>query len=402
MLAHDPQGQKGQETLDAERDDEAYALAALGGGVEASRARCWPTPGDLAFFTALKTVFPVSDFHHPVVAPAQLMLGQYLAQCPVRGPRDVAACLMTAQTLADYCRAAKRLAPELTLALEALAGQAFMAPGKAVPSKAALAQLWVMPQIALAGEAGVPQLAWLRRGVAEAAAAAAAPPRSKKAKVEPPPPQPSPQTLVLTVLSYGAEAEQSAAQASDRVVGALCNLCAQAAAILDDSPAAPELLGRLDDALGKARERLPGHASLGAAREAVAAARRGALAARRPMRLLDQSARSIKLIEPVFNENYRFDKDGHDPDRQRAEVKKLKKLANRERKGVARELRKDAQFIAEVRGKEKQDKYDALRAQRIKNFNMLGNMQGETDKAVREGGARGAGSSSANLKGKRR
>jgi nucleolar protein 14 len=120
------------------------------------------------------------------------------------------------------------------------------------------------------------------------------------------------------------------------------------------------------------------------------------------MRLLDQSARSIKLIEPVFNENYRFDKDGHDPDRQRAEVKKLKKLANRERKGVARELRKDAQFIAEVRGKEKQDKYDELRAQRIRNFNMLGNLQGETDKAVRDGGARGAGSSSANLKGKRR
>ncbi len=392
------QGQKGQATLDAERDDEAYALAALGGGVEASRARCWPTPGDLAYFTALRTVFPVSDFHHPVVAPAQLMLGQYLAQCPVRGPRDVAACLMTAQTLADFCRAAKRLAPELSLALEALADQAFMAPAKA-PSKAALAQLWVLPQIALAGEAGVPQLAWLRRGVSESATVAAAP-RSKKAKVHPP--QPSPQTLSLSMLSYGTEAEQSGAQASERVVGALCNLCAQAAAILDDSPAAPELLGRLDDALGRARERLPSHDAVVAAHEAVASARRAALAARRPMRLLDQSARSIKLIEPVFNENYRFDKDGHDPDRQRAEVKKLKKLANRERKGVARELRKDAQFIAEVRGKEKQDKYDELRAQRIRNFNMLGNLQGETDKAVRDGGARGAGSSSANLKGKRR
>lgn len=51
--------------------------------------RCWPSPGDFAFFRALSVVFPVTDFRHPVVSPAQLLLAQYLYTCPLRGRRDM-------------------------------------------------------------------------------------------------------------------------------------------------------------------------------------------------------------------------------------------------------------------------------------------------------------------------
>ena len=43
----------------------------------------------------------------------------------------------------------------------------------------------------------------------------------------------------------------------------------------------------------------------------------------------------------------------YDPDRERAERRKLKKLVKREAKGAARELRKDNSFIFEVKEKDK-------------------------------------------------
>jgi nucleolar protein 14 len=43
----------------------------------------------------------------------------------------------------------------------------------------------------------------------------------------------------------------------------------------------------------------------------------------------------------------------YDPDRERAESRKLKKLLKREAKGAARELRKDNSFLFEVKEKEK-------------------------------------------------
>lgn len=43
----------------------------------------------------------------------------------------------------------------------------------------------------------------------------------------------------------------------------------------------------------------------------------------------------------------------YDPDRERAETRKLKKLIKREAKGAARELRKDNYFLSQVKDKEK-------------------------------------------------
>lgn len=59
----------------------------------------------------------------------------------------------------------------------------------------------------------------------------------------------------------------------------------------------------------------------------------------------------------------------YDPDRERAERRKLKKLLKREAKGAARELRKDNAFLFEVKEKnktmteeERAEKYGKARA----------------------------------------
>ncbi|KAE8023109.1 hypothetical protein FH972_008853 [Carpinus fangiana] len=73
---------------------------------------------------------------------------------------------------------------------------------------------------------------------------------------------------------------------------------------------------------------------------------------RRPLQMRKQKPQPIKLLNPKFEENFVKGRD-YDPDRERAESRKLKKLLRREAKGAARELRKDNSFLFEVKEKDK-------------------------------------------------
>ncbi|MED6180211.1 hypothetical protein PIB30_117155 [Stylosanthes scabra] len=73
---------------------------------------------------------------------------------------------------------------------------------------------------------------------------------------------------------------------------------------------------------------------------------------RRPLQMRKQKPVAIKLLNPKFEENYVKGRD-YDPDRERAEMRKLKRQLKREAKGAARELRKDNYFLLEVKDKER-------------------------------------------------
>ncbi|KAJ4287247.1 nucleolar complex protein 14 [Kalmusia sp. IMI 367209] len=76
---------------------------------------------------------------------------------------------------------------------------------------------------------------------------------------------------------------------------------------------------------------------------------------RRPQLLHYHRPLPIKSSIPKFEED--FDPNKHyDPDKDRAEAAKLRKEYKRERKGAMRELRKDANFIAREKLKEKREK----------------------------------------------
>jgi len=80
----------------------------------------------------------------------------------------------------------------------------------------------------------------------------------------------------------------------------------------------------------------------------------------------------------------------------------LKRKLVRERKAVARELRRDGQFLAESRDKEKAELKGALRKERRANFSALEAQQGEFNAAVKHGmKVKGAGVGGLNLKGRR-
>ncbi|XP_071738226.1 probable nucleolar complex protein 14 [Rutidosis leptorrhynchoides] len=73
---------------------------------------------------------------------------------------------------------------------------------------------------------------------------------------------------------------------------------------------------------------------------------------RQPLQMRKLKPVPIKLLNPKFEENFVSNRD-YDPDRQRAEDRKLKKLVKREAKGAACELRKDNYFLAEAKAKDK-------------------------------------------------
>ncbi|KAK2983887.1 hypothetical protein RJ640_008046 [Escallonia rubra] len=73
---------------------------------------------------------------------------------------------------------------------------------------------------------------------------------------------------------------------------------------------------------------------------------------RRPLQMRKQKPVPIKLLNPKFEENFVKGRD-YDPDRERAEQRKIRKLVKREAKGAARELRKDNYFLSEVKASDK-------------------------------------------------
>ena len=82
------------------------------------------------------------------------------------------------------------------------------------------------------------------------------------------------------------------------------------------------------------------------------------LTSRKPLALHNHRPLAIKMSFPQFEDDFNPSKH-YDPDRDRAEMNKLKKEHKREKKGALRELRKDAKFMAREQLKEKKERDQA-------------------------------------------
>ncbi|KAL1603949.1 nucleolar complex protein 14 [Paraconiothyrium brasiliense] len=101
---------------------------------------------------------------------------------------------------------------------------------------------------------------------------------------------------------------------------------------------------------------------------------------RRPQLLHNHRPLPIKSSLPKFEED--FDPTKHyDPDKERAEQARLRKEYKRERKGAMRELRKDANFIAREKLKDKREK-DRAHAERERR--LIAEIQGEEGREKKE------------------
>lgn len=92
---------------------------------------------------------------------------------------------------------------------------------------------------------------------------------------------------------------------------------------------------------------------------AVSDGLRAAIRTRKPLSMQKALAVPLKQFNPIFDDDFQPDQS-MDPDRARAEKQKLQRKVKQEKKGAIRELRKDGQFLAAERQKEKEKRDDYL------------------------------------------
>ncbi|KAF2436369.1 Nop14-like protein [Tothia fuscella] len=101
---------------------------------------------------------------------------------------------------------------------------------------------------------------------------------------------------------------------------------------------------------------------------------------RQPLQLHNHRPLPIKTAIPKFEESFNPDKH-YDPNRERADAAKLQKEYKREKKGALRELRKDSNFLAREKLREKKERD---RVYEEKQRRLIAEIQGEEGKEKNE------------------
>ncbi|CAM1506537.1 Fc.00g061780.m01.CDS01 [Cosmosporella sp. VM-42] len=286
------------------------------------------SPADMILLTAVGTIFPTSDHFHQVVTPAMLTIARYLGQKVPQNLSDYATGTYLSILAVSYQQLSKRYVPEvINFSLNTLTA---LAP--VVPSK----QLGFFPvhsppagsRAESASKTTVRKLGFsdcLEVGIAGS--------QAKELKIA---------IIDTTVQTLDAAADTWTGKAS----------------FIETFDQAYNVLKHLN---GKAcRSHLP--SGLTSRNEKLQAKLERMLKinqlSRRPLELHHHKPLAIKTYIPKFEET--FDPDKHyDPDRERAELAKLRKEHKQERKGAMRELRKDANFMAREKLRIKKAKDEA-------------------------------------------
>lgn len=310
------------------------------------------TVGDLVILTAIGTTFPTSDHFHQVVTPAMLAIGRYLGQKIPQVLSDYATGTYLAILALQYQQFSKRYVPELmNFTLNTLCA---LAPEKPRERLGFFPVHEPAPGIRItdAAETSIRQLNCTDCQPKQSLS----PADENSLKVA---------ILSTTVSVLGAAAETWAGHAAFHETFHPALLALQHLAAKQSSAA-----------------RLPAALTSKLAETAAAVSRLLELArlARRPLELHHHRPLAIRTQVPKFEEE--FDPDKHyDPDRERAELARLRAEHRRERKGALRELRKDAAFVARENLRIKKER-DAAYERKFKR--LIAEIQGEEGRAANE------------------
>ncbi|KAF7559789.1 hypothetical protein G7046_g4378 [Stylonectria norvegica] len=286
-------------------------------------------PADLVLLTAVGTVFPPSDHFHQVVTPAMLTIGRYLGQKVPTDLSDYAVGTYLSILAVSYQQLSKRYVPEVI--------------------NFCLNTLCALAPVASAKQLGNFPLHGPQTGNRLEAASKTTPRKLnfsdcladgdlKRSEIK------SLQVAILDttlqVLEVAADTwagKSSFLETFDQVVNVIKHLKGKSC-----RPQLPASLLERAEKLQKKLNRMAQVAQL----------------SRRPLELHHHKPLAIKTFIPKFEETYDPDKH-YDPDRERAELAKLRAEHKNERKGAMRELRKDANFMAREKLRLKKAKDEA-------------------------------------------
>nr|KAK5434791.1 nucleolar complex protein 14 [Exophiala xenobiotica] len=309
------------------------------------------SPGDLVILTGVSTIFPTSDHFHAVGTPAMLTLGRYLGQSSPQSLHDLGVGAYCCSLALLYQRLAKRYVPEvIAYVVNALA---ILAPAS-LPDADKDGQPLNIPL-------RLPQKSLRTKSAAEA-----------------------PGKLSFKQLVIDADGQDDAAK-SLALLNSFIRLSTQAAELWKQKSAFPELVSPLIQTISHIishRGKLPKTSVALASNtlETLQSLQKASIESRRPLLLHNHRPLAIKTSIPAFIENYNPDRH-YDPDRQRADLAKLKAEHKKERKGAMRELRKDANFMAREQLREKKEK-DVAYDKKFKR--LVAEIQGEEGREKKE------------------
>lgn len=305
-----------------------------------------PTPGDLIILTAIASIFPTSDHFHQVVTPAMLCMTRYLGHKVPQSLNDLATGTYISTLCLQYQRLSKRYVPEVV--------------------NYVLNAVWALCPVKPKHLLGL----FLHRSPPESLRI-----RSTSDAIEEPR-----QLSLWDVLCAEKSTEAEDQTTKVALIETQIALIETMDELWVEKSAFCEVFATIYSALrflqrsGKLSDKT--REKIGTVAKKVHERLLQSLSARQPLRLHNHRPLAIKTSIPKFEESYNPDKH-YDPDRDRAEMSKLKAEHKRERKGALRELRKDANFIARESLKEKKERDSAYEK---KYKRLVAEIQGEEGK----------------------
>lgn len=340
------------------------AEAGLQASIDSSKTRrgqSCRSPSYLFLFTLIGILFSTSDHFHQIATPASLLMSQHLSQNKVRSLGDIFAGLYLCSTLLSYQRISKRYVPEVIQ---------FLAKSLALLSPEPITSL--PNDILIVQQEGDDIARKNFRKFATTTKALA----SSAAK----------QPLALRDILDIQSSSTKDIKISAKLYVQTCALIGSFATLWSDKLAFVEIFGAFTNiplVIATASNQSEKLASK------LTKLSKFAQQARVPLTL--QAHRPIPIASnvPKFEENYSVDKKSYDPDQSRQEISKLKAAIKKERKGALRELRKDNQFIAREKIKNRREADSAYHEKMARLVRTVATEEGaEKNKYEREKAAR--------------
>ncbi|RLN53446.1 hypothetical protein BBJ29_007029 [Phytophthora kernoviae] len=312
----------------------------------------WPTLPELLLFKALTSVFPTSDLRHNVVSPMETLLGECLARGAMNTPQEATQALFAVSLSLDITRSKQRFMPEVINCLTHIL-RAFVTSSSSTEGAQE--------------ENGANSAHWLRAGLLEWVAA-----------------QPKDQKMTaLPRLSLAGSSSCSGAEVLSSLL-ALLDVSSEQYASL---PSFDELFYPLYLLLHALARQLEDSkiAEVNAIISKLHTRLESCWTARRPLRLQTFAPTSLPTFAPQFDENYTVRKDKTAP-KDTAQLKQLQRQVKRARKGAARELRRDAEFIHREKQKEEDARLQAKEEKQAEIRGWLEEQNATFNQQVRKGG----------------
>lgn len=287
---------------------------------------CWPSLKTLFLLRLWSMIFPCSDFRHVVMTPAILLMSEYLMRCPITSGQDIAIGSFLCSMILSVAKQSQKFCPEVITFIQTL----LMAAMDRKPGQIQDSQLCHFMELKALGP-----LLCIHSCVKE---------------ISP-----------LDFLELMDMPEDSPFFSSDNfrasMLASVIETLRGFINVYEGFSSFPEIFLPISKLLLElaAQEHVP-NALQYKIRDVSQVIEKKAHEhhhmLRRPLQMRKQKPVPIRLLNPKFEENFVKGRD-YDPDRERAEMRKLKKLVKREAKGAARELRKDNYFLFEVKEKDK-------------------------------------------------